>query len=626
MAKEVFYPNRAKERIGQAVIHRNEETLEKFHSLSELEDKTEDEKRDIIPSGLLIEELNNKIEGVPALIEKRRGYYLYGLKNSTEAYFKANSIFTVYIYDVTDLVGGSFFIRYSYFNNLTEYKIVSDYSIIGTSSTDISSVLLASGENHSTPSSHDYNCHTVEVDLKKAQIVSQATIGRVYALVTLHNNFEQLPLYSTKGLGTRIAEIEKYPLYPWVAREKQRIVDLLKRKLNHEIAIIGFNTDQHIRQKYKGTYTDPVIRGLRALRDMAEEIPFNLICLGGDAAGYTSETTQEKVDADVLEVINAVDTDKCPVIYITGNHDAGQNINSSTFGDTDGFSIFNTALKRNVVRREVDDFNNRSTNCWFDDNALKIRFIFMDAWARANGPKPNNYKTYTALMTILQSALEDTKLTDGSGWSVIIFSHSTFAPNTVKFDSDIEKNNSDPLKSDCWNLVMQKINQGMKVIACFNGQGHTTRQSKRDGVLFIQTQQAGNVGTNQTYPCFDGIRYTPITGSATETAFDVFLIDKTDKKIYAYRYGFGMDRLFYYEDNPRIALCHLSGTITIDGEVATGSITAKHHNTIYSSELDGNGHYNFPYLCPECDWELSFGNYTELYQAVEGEITKNINL
>ncbi len=73
MAKEVFYPNRAKERIGQAVIHRNEETLEKFHSLSELEDKTEDEKRDIIPSGLLIEELNNKIEGVPALIEKRRG-------------------------------------------------------------------------------------------------------------------------------------------------------------------------------------------------------------------------------------------------------------------------------------------------------------------------------------------------------------------------------------------------------------------------------------------------------------------------------------------------------------------------------------------------------------------------
>lgn len=35
-------------------------------------------------------------------------------------------------------------------------------------------------------------------------------------------------------------------------------------------------------------------------------------------------------------------------------------------------------------------------------------------------------------------------------------------------------------------------------------------------------------------------------GSATETAFDTFVIDQTNRKIYVVRFGIGSDREFSY--------------------------------------------------------------------------------
>ena len=509
-----------------------------------------------------------------------------------------------YIYDVSEYVGEEIKIQYYKRANSVSWCFVTDWESIPSSKDLEAFNAIKIAWHYSTSTSGTLASYTYTVPT-----------GAVHLVVS--GKPSVLPNAIIPSISTPPSWQKDTVPFSYVDDEKERILNLIETHNRKDIAVIGFNTDQHIRQTNRETYTDPVTRGLNALRDMAETIPFSVICLGGDASGYSTEDLQSEVDADVCDVISAVDTHACPVFFITGNHDAGQNL-SPQWNAADGYSMFNTALKRNVVRRQVDGFDTRSTNCWYDDNASKIRFIFMDAWARAGGPKTGGGKTYTALVRVLNEALDDEKLYGGD-WSVIIFSHNVFT-------ADVTGNTYDPPSSsyDYWNsIVVPKINEnGLKVIACFNGHSHKDTQGVKDGTLFICSQQAAVQESNQS---FDGITYSRPYLSSEETSYDVFVVDKTSQKIYAYKYGAGMDRLFYYGTNPRIALCSLSGTVTVDGDPAEGTIFARHHNTEYSCDLE-NGAYTFPYLCPECTWELQFDDYTEDYTAVEGNQTKNISI
>ena len=356
---------------------------------------------------------------------------------------------------------------------------------------------------------------------------------------------------------------------------------------------------------------------------MAAEVPFSLICLGGDAAGYGSETTQARVDADVMDVINAVDTDKCPVVCMTGNHDAGQNVGWS---NVDGINMYNTSLKRNVVRRQLDGFRYRSTNCYIDDAAQQIRYIFLDPWARAEGMSSGDGKKIRVMSSLLTEALADDKLVDNEQhWGVIIFSHNVIP-------AGVSGNSYDAISAstDIWtNIIKPRMTAGVKILACFNGHGHRDTQGVLDGINFIQTQNAQSREVSDTNS-FDGKKHTKTVGTEKETSFDVFVIDQTDSKIYAYRYGAGPDRVFHFGQTAGISLCVLTGTVTVDGVVATGTITASYHNVVYSATLDENGGYAFNFLCPECDWELTFAldeeEYTYTYAAVEGEQTYDIEI
>ena len=576
----------------------------------------------------MVAPLRDILNGTDCLVKVLKGKRLYGSKTSTSVKFETETgatygTFNCYIFDVTAFVGSSVSFFYSKRSNSSDYKLVKDWTVIGTSSTDISDVLLSGGSaNTSNVSASSSNKFSTEINLTSAAVVEQAQVGKVYLIVNLRNDYEQKSIKSTAGMGERLDELEGKGQI-WVEEEKNRIVSLLKKKLGHEILIIGFNTDQHIRQSSRETYTDPVLRGLNALRKMAAEVPFSLICLGGDAAGYGSETTQARVDADVMDVINAVDTDKCPVVCMTGNHDAGQNVGWS---NVDGINMYNTSLKRNVVRRQLDGFRYRSTNCYIDDAAQQIRYIFLDPWARAEGMSSGDGKKIRVMSSLLTEALADDKLVDNEQhWGVIIFSHNVIP-------AGVSGNSYDAISAstDIWtNIIKPRMTAGVKILACFNGHGHRDTQGVLDGINFIQTQNAQSREVSDTNS-FDGKKHTKTVGTEKETSFDVFVIDQTDSKIYAYRYGAGPDRVFHFGQTAGISLCVLTGTVTVDGVVATGTITASYHNVVYSATLDENGGYAFNFLCPECDWELTFAldeeEYTYTYAAVEGEQTYDIEI
>ncbi len=603
------------------------QAIEKKQDILEMDDTPEPGSTNPVTSdgvhGALLP-LRTEIFGVSALVEKKEGRYLFYNGSTKLGYYTNNSdygTFNCHIYDVTDIVGTTVMLYYSKRVNTKTYMLVDDYTAITTSSTNIHSHILAMGTTvSSNVAAASANIFSLNVPLNAAAVMAQAAVGRVYLIVNLRQDYEQKNVFLTEGLKDRIGTLEgTRPI--WLEDEKKRIIELVRQKMEHEIVVFGFNTDQHIRMSSREIYTLPVLRGLNAMRDMAEEIPFSLICLGGDAPGYgTDDQSQEAVTQEVLEVIRATDTDRCPVVYIAGNHDGFQNAGTEI---SDGRTLFNAATKRNAVRRQLDGFHPRSTNAWFDDAANKVRFIFVDPWSRCTGPGSSTGMRHAAATAILTEALADSKL-ENSEWMVLIFCHNVLADG-------VDGNNYAPASAGSVNHwadeVMPRVNQGVRVVACFNGHAHNAGQGVKDGTLFIRSHTSNKSDISQSW---DGITYEHVAKTATETSQDVFVLDKTEGKIYAYQFGAGMDRVFVYGDgNPRIALCHLSGIVTVDGQPASGTLTATHHNTAYSCVLGADGSYDFPHLCPECEWGLSLDTYggdIEPYAAEEGSFTHNIVL
>jgi len=70
------------------------------------------------------------------------------------------------------------------------------------------------------------------------------------------------------------------------------------------------------------------------MAEMTKAIPFNFLCLGGDACRHLSDGATETVNEilnEVMIVNQYANECNCPLISIPGNHDAGQNNNSITF-------------------------------------------------------------------------------------------------------------------------------------------------------------------------------------------------------------------------------------------------------------------------------------------------------
>lgn len=590
-----------------------------------------------------IDDLRIEVDGGEVLITPtatKEGFVNNGNVAGTDVgYWHSANGWKSYIYNVTGLIGKSLKVAGAIRTQSYSYIFCKNYAIIPNSKTAYNtdptlwtsnkvSALSGRGVNGNVAyTNNNLNVPEQSIYLIIAEYTGlPASLKRAFVGKQDVLTFDNVPIEDsinpvTSGGIYNVVRNIGVNTEEWALTEKNRITSKVKSKYSHEIVVFGFNTDQHIRHETnRAYYTEPVLRGLRSLRGIADEIPLSLICLAGDAAGYSTETTQEKVDADIQEIINAVDTTKCPVLYITGNHDGGQNI-TPEWTTTDGRNMFNSALKRNVVRKEIGHFNNRSTNCWFDDEANKIRFIILDHWARSTGPREGAGRTYTAMRDILSDALDDVKLYN-SDWGVIFLSH-----NVLR---SVEGNNYDPPASSDWDdTIKPAIDDGLYIIGCFNGHCHYDGNGIKDNTLLICSQTAGIQAAEES---FDGITYSHTPNTVTETSFDVFVIDKTDHKIYGYKYGAGMDRLFYYgKDNPRMMLCNLSGTVSSGGNAVSGTVTATHHNTVYRCILDANGAYSFPYLCPECDWVIKIISndaeiYSETYSATEGVITKNIEI
>ena len=295
----------------------------------------------------------------------------------------------------------------------------------------------------------------------------------------------------------------------------ERIVSQLNNTgTNGNLAVFGFSTDQHIYYDYE---QQAVNRGHDVLTAVSKKYPIDFICLGGDACHEgnhdNSLVTLLKECIDVQEHLSDA---WCPIVPITGNHDAFQNNANMTGG-----MLFNAHFKRIANSGFIDGWDNLHTNGYWDSAAHKIRFVFFDSSLREG----EGYDD-TARRSWLQSALSSTP----EDYGIIVFSHHPL---------------SGYLTDSHWYNKLQYHNLlknygGDKIICCISGHEHIdVSEVDKNNNLFIGTTMA-KYGIDD-----DGVQR--VLNTEGETAVDIFAVDTTNKRIYSFRYGYGNNRVFDYD-------------------------------------------------------------------------------
>lgn len=319
-----------------------------------------------------------------------------------------------------------------------------------------------------------------------------------------------------EGRLTKVEKLVVSELPDYVLAELESVRDALYAKMVlGNVAVIGFSTDQHI-SKWTGdmqtnTNTAGTIVGLKALNKLTQMIPFNVVALGGD---YVTGGSAESVQEETLMVFQQLAGANCPVIGITGNHDAWQN------ADCSNAMLFKSHTAAAVINHpQFISLNNESCNGYIDDKTVNIRFIFCDA--EPHGGSSGSYYNLNDAKAALQTMLEGIP----QGYKAVIFSHKPIH-NGLGWKDGLG-----------WQSLISPM--AGRIICCINGHGHVDADSVADGILYIQTRSASPTDYN-------GNADLSAVSTADETVFDVFVIDQDTNTIYAIRYGAGENREFAY--------------------------------------------------------------------------------
>lgn len=338
----------------------------------------------------------------------------------------------------------------------------------------------------------------VELDADDVRAVKLAEEGEVIDLPTVSFG-TNIPKYALDGMND--------------------VLDKIYNKIT-EIGnplIIGFSTDQHLNSSNPKIENDVSI-GLNVLSNITRKIPFNICVLGGDASSSTSALEVQK---DVLKVSSLMSDANCPLFHISGNHDTYQQYPFS-MEQAFGSHRTDTLLRYDVKFSEYAN----TTNYYLDDSINKIRYIMVDSYPR-NGYSLSNINEF------IRYALSD--ITDG--YEAIVISHFPLNSTLPKNDEHTLWNNA----ISCQDVLNEYAD---KIICCICGHVHNNLNVIKDGILYISTTCAGRYELN------DGS--TRPYDALTSTAFDIFVVDRNYKKLYAIRYGNGSDREMEYKTQPTV--------------------------------------------------------------------------
>jgi len=167
----------------------------------------------------------------------------------------------------------------------------------------------------------------------------------------------------------------------------------------------------------------------------------------------------------------------------------------------------------------------------------KIRYIMLNWFNPYYYDENDNLITPGGMTADQWSWLENVAMDVDDGWEIIIFSHAVLL-TTGNGLGVISTSNSNTIK--LWGIVdtFNSNNQNKKVIASFSGHTHSDGAwTSPGGVPFIIITEDNCVPWVDSQGNADLMGFDRTKGTITEQAFDIVVIDRTNKNIHLVRIG-----------------------------------------------------------------------------------------
>lgn len=350
----------------------------------------------------------------------------------------------------------------------------------------------------------------VKLMLAKKDENANEKISDIY-LFSTNVLFDSFIEYRLSGLENNLNLIPNY----WEEHiiSKENIINTLNQNIGADGCSFVFFTDYH-QNSNNG-------KSISLIDHILKNTSVSDVFYGGDTTDGGSLPDTNSAISVLRDFTNSVKN--LNIKTIRGNHDCEPTANTTTnqINDNQYYDLFVRPIEKEAI-------TNGNLYYYIDNNSQKIRFIVMDSGGMNNPLNNEQVNWLKARLTELSSE-----------WSVIIFQHIIGEGNSSEQTFTIETRG---------NITLNAIhdiytNLNCTIIAMIGGHAHVDYKTEsQDGFpIIITTCDSG--GNNASY---DWNYPNRVKGTTTEQAFDVFSIDKRNKKIYCTRIGAGADREFNY--------------------------------------------------------------------------------
>lgn len=328
--------------------------------------------------------------------------------------------------------------------------------------------------------------------------------------------------------------------------------------------VIGFLTDSHYQSD---DYAKNELKHTSWMAYLTKKIKMDALIFGGDNINGYYDKKQIKDEA--IKAVNSVEGQKdpdTPLFWLMGNHDNGRGQNGK---NTPEECLTNDEIKEIFGGKgQYGEVRNGNSLYFYKDIVeYKVRVIGLNNF---DLPETTNSDGTYAFNTLSIGgyqqeqlewlANEALKLPDET-WQVIIFQH---APIPGTFQTAVDGNDGTPIYNvNAFLGIVKAFQEGTQytaanptslvpvslsvdftnqgegtLIAIVSGHVHRDGQMYYDGMNLIETDcslsYTGDVSRGRE------------RGTETETAFDVYSIDATERVIEIRRFGAGTNRWFNY--------------------------------------------------------------------------------
>lgn len=369
----------------------------------------------------------------------------------------------------------------------------------------------------------------------------------------------------------QINQIINSDIFIGVKRKKEYIEESVSNVLTNmaeqdgNTLNVAFITDLHVTafEELPLQQVEVWKRNTNGLACVDESRNIDFVVLGGDYLWNNTNTTLARAERAYKLLQECFYQFKDKQFALKGNHDDNSLANNENYIVSDSVRYGYLGQQyTNAVKIKYG--NTEKSYGYIDFERQKVRAIFINT---VDIPTSYGGQHITGIGNDQLNFIADALDISESGWAVIFFSHHVIVNNaTMAIDSEAYlepthggdalwgmiqafKNETTYSKVSTltdyeYSVDVDYSNNGSSdVIACINGHTHHDLSTTQDGVLLISTTASG---FQQTKYDSTGASITSTANTISETAFDIYSVDRINRTIKTSRYGAGQNRNWSY--------------------------------------------------------------------------------